>query len=400
MMSCYRARGPPAVLLLMDRSADLSVMFHHTWTYQAMVHDLLDMKLNTIRLQQEVEVEGQPAGRLETKTYDLDPASDAFWLANAGHPWPKVVVDVQAQVKEYKAIMDEVSRLKINENDDPLASLDRTKHLGSLVGSMFELTEKKRLVDMHLNIATTLNDRVKQRSLDAYLKLEEAITTNAASEKDVMSLLTAKGDTPEDKLRLLLIFYLTSTISDQDLTKYETLLTEAGVDLRPLQYLKKVKAFNNSLSGVQQSSTWSSGRSGASGLMRGSMTTSLASLVQQGVNQIKMWIPSSRHLYLTRIVDALMEQRAGSSLGVEEQYEYYDPKFTNPHLQTVPRKNTPYSHAIVFIIGGGNYVEFQNLQDYAKEQPKGMGEAPKQIIYGSTEILNARQFISQLSDLA
>jgi len=37
-------------------------------------------------------------------------------------------------------------------------------------------------------------------------------------EKDVMSLLTAKGDTPEDKLRLLLIFYLTSTISDQDLT--------------------------------------------------------------------------------------------------------------------------------------------------------------------------------------
>lgn len=79
------------MLLLMDRSADLSVMFHHTWTYQAMVHDLLDMKLNTIRLQQEVEVEGQPAGRLETKTYDLDPASDAFWLANAGHPWPKVV---------------------------------------------------------------------------------------------------------------------------------------------------------------------------------------------------------------------------------------------------------------------------------------------------------------------
>jgi len=103
--------------------------------------------------------------------------------------------------------------------------------------------------------------------------------------------------------------------------------------------------------------------------MRGSMTTSLASLVQQGVNQIKMWIPSSRHLYLTRIVDALMEQRAGSSLGVEEQYEYYDPKFTNPHLQTVPRKNTPYSHAIVFIIGGGNYVEFQNLQDYAKVPP-------------------------------
>lgn len=82
-----------------------------------------------------------------------------------------------------------------------------------------------------------------------------------------------------------------------------------------------------------------------------------------------MWIPSSRHLYLTRVVDALMEQRAGGSLGVEDQYEYYDPKITNPQLQnSMPRKNTPYSHAIVFVIGGGNYIEYQNLQDYAKVQ--------------------------------
>jgi hypothetical protein len=63
--------------------------------------------------------------------------------------------------------------------------------------------------------------------------------------------------------------------------------------------------------GVQRTSD----RTGVS--VRGSVTTSLASLVQQGVNHIKMWIPSSRHLYLTRIVDALMEQRGGSSLGVE-----------------------------------------------------------------------------------
>jgi hypothetical protein len=59
------------------------------------------------------------------------------------------------------------------------ARLDRTKHLGSLVGSMFEVTEKKPLIDMHLNIATALFERIKQRNLDAYLKLEEAITTHA-----------------------------------------------------------------------------------------------------------------------------------------------------------------------------------------------------------------------------
>ena len=32
----------------------------------------------------------------------------------------------------------------------------------------------------------------------------------------------------------------------------------------------------------------------------------------------------------------------------------------------IPRKNTPFNQAIVFTVGGGNYVEYQNLMDYAK----------------------------------
>jgi hypothetical protein len=82
-----------AVVVLVDRNVDMSVMFHHTWTYQALVHDLLDMKLNTIRLEQEVEADAASgkSGGVETKIYDLDPASDGFWIANAGNPWTKVV---------------------------------------------------------------------------------------------------------------------------------------------------------------------------------------------------------------------------------------------------------------------------------------------------------------------
>lgn len=32
----------------------------------------------------------------------------------------------------------------------------------------------------------------------------------------------------------------------------------------------------------------------------------------------------------------------------------------------ITRKNTPFKEAIVFTVGGGNYVEYQNLLDYAK----------------------------------
>ena len=72
------------MLILLDRNVDLSVMFHHTWTYQALVHDLLDMKLNTITIPV-TEKE-----KMETKTYDLDATSDSFWASNAGNPVPKV----------------------------------------------------------------------------------------------------------------------------------------------------------------------------------------------------------------------------------------------------------------------------------------------------------------------
>lgn len=36
------------VLVLLDRNVDLSVMLQHTWTYQAMVHDLLSFDLNRV----------------------------------------------------------------------------------------------------------------------------------------------------------------------------------------------------------------------------------------------------------------------------------------------------------------------------------------------------------------
>lgn len=48
---------------------------------------------------------------------------------------------------------------------------------------------------------------------------------------------------------------------------------------------------------------------------------------------------------------------------------------------------------IVFVVGGGNYVEYQNLLDYAKT--KGL----QRVTYGATEMVNPQQFVEQLSRL-
>lgn len=51
--------------------------------------------------------------------------------------------------------------------------------------------------------------------------------------------------------------------------------------------------------------------------------------------------------------------------------------------------------AIVFVIGGGNYIEYQNLIDNAKA--KSTPGIMKRILYGSTEFTNAHQLMDQVN---
>lgn len=47
-----------------------------------------------------------------------------------------------------------------------------------------------------------------------------------------------------------------------------------------------------------------------------------------------------------------------------EEYHYLDPKQLK--LTDIPRNRSPFQDAVVFVVGGGNYIEYQNLIDYAK----------------------------------
>jgi hypothetical protein len=43
------------------------------------------------------------------------------------------------------------------------------------------------------------------------------------------------------------------------------------------------------------------------------------------------------------------------------------------------------------MVGGGNYIEYQNLQDYCRRQ-----QSAKKITYGTSELMNAQQFLTQV----
>ena len=96
----------------MDRNVDLIPMLSHSWTYQALVHDVLDMKLNRVtvevgltRLRCDVaDLEKSPEnGRLQKKSYDID-SKDFFWEKNAPNPFPQVAEDIDAELSRYDTL--------------------------------------------------------------------------------------------------------------------------------------------------------------------------------------------------------------------------------------------------------------------------------------------------------
>eukprot|EP00794_Sanderia_malayensis_P019795 gene19795-21736_t len=389
------------MLIILDRNVDLCTPLHHTWTYQALCHDVFDLKLNRV-------VVKEPPPKLDfvqqtatlpkkDKKYDLAP-NDKFWYQHKVSPFPTVAESIQKELDDYRSSEEEVKKLKTSmgvtsEEEDLMENYwtDNTAKLTSAVSSLPELLEKKRVIDMHTNIATAMLEHIKARKLDVYFETEEKIMSKSSVDKSVLEIIQdPEAGTPEDKLRLFLIFYISGpNVSNEDLNEYINALSVSGCDpsmLAAVDYIKKWKAFAKVAAGPIQTG---SGQSTYSAMFSRIMSTG-SQFVMEGVKSL---VVGTKNLPVTRIVDALMEHKSNQEA---EEYRYFDPKLlrASDH-SSVPRNKTPFNEAIVFVVGGGNYIEYTNLINYEKRQ----ASSPKKIIYGCSELLNALQFLKQLSHL-
>ncbi|XP_061631333.1 sec1 family domain-containing protein 1 isoform X2 [Phyllopteryx taeniolatus] len=383
------------LFVLADRNVDMATPLHHTWTYQALIHDVMDLHLNRVMLEEGAGAEASPAGarpkKKSRRTYDLT-AADRFWQRHKGSPFPEVAESVQEELDAYRAQEDEVKRLKSimgleGEDEGAISMLsDNTAKLTSAVSSLPELLEKKRLIDLHTNVATAVLDHIKTRKLDVYFEYEEKLMSKSTLDKSLLDIVSdPDAGTPEDKMRLFLIFYITAQQppSESDLEQYKTALLDAGCDLSPLSYIKQWKAFTK-MAGAPANY----GNSGVKPLgLFSRVMNSGSQLVMEGVKNLVL---KQHNLPVTRILDNLMEMKSHAET---DDYRYFDPKMLRGSESSIPRNKNPFHEAIVFVVGGGNYIEYQNLVDYTKSK------AGKKIVYGCSELFNASQFIKQLSQL-
>eukprot|EP00850_Spirogloea_muscicola_P000287 SM000001S04689 [mRNA] locus=s1:1778855:1782556:+ [translate_table: standard] len=374
------------LLCIFDRNFELAVAVQHCWAYRPMVHDILDMRLNRVMVQADVTTTGTTLGNKGKKSYELDDG-DSFWVANCDAPFPKVAEEVEVQLNKYKQDVEEVNK-KTGPSADDFESeelIGNTKHLMTAVNSLPMLTERKGVIDKHTNIATALLGEIKARGIDNFFSTEEDMLTRGSADKAaVMGVLKGKG-TAVDKVRFAVVCLLASEVlPPADVEVMEAVLRETGADLAALHYVKQLKSLNVTLASANTGS-------------RGNLLDWADKLYGQSISAVtagvKNLLSGGRQLALTRAVEALTEAKPAPET---ETYLLLDPR--GPRGGGIATAGAgargPFKEAIVFMIGGGNYLEYGSLQEYAQRQ-----QPPKSVMYGATEILSGEQFTLQLGEL-
>lgn len=391
----YHASRP--LLILIDRTLDVPVMLHHTWTYQALTHDTLGLKLNRVKIG--VKDDATLGLTTRERAFDLDKNDDEFWCKNAGLPFPLVAEAVENALQNYKSEVAKLNADGVGPNSIPDEAKDAetAKKLAAAIQNLPELRKRKQMIDLHTNIATGLLDQIKERGLDGYFQVEEELLmrpTNFNVER-VIALIQGHRGTPDDKLRLFLVYFLCMEApSNSWLDKCVNALRSAGVDdFRAYEFVKSIKAFTQNMAAIPPSPKQPATALGAVGAV-GTTVLGTLSQVADGVN--RLIVSEDKALAAARVCNTLMDARGDQN--VLDKYLFLDPK------SNTPPPIRAFKDAILFVVGPGNYVEYQNCRDHvcATADAAGKKFVPngKSLIYGATELAAGNQFLACLHDLA
>lgn len=150
----------------------------------------------------------------------------------------------------------------------------------------------------------------------------------------------------------------------------------------------------------------------------------LSSNFESLISGVKNFLPADRDLTITKIVESIMDPATASSSAIAktENYLYFDPRSANARGTMPPpsamrsgtgsapggmpgsqatgqnasfgQRRQGFSESVVFTVGGGSMEEYGNLQEWVSRVGGERG-AKKRVVYGSTELLNAREFIAE-----
>lgn len=371
--SIYSSQRP--ILVLTDRSVDYLTMLYHCNTYDSLLDDIFGLK-------------NDKNGFFIGSTY-IDKSNDKFWNENKHKPIDVVFPLVNELFKSFKR---EYSSIDSNLTQ-------AISNLQNIKNSQDSLTAHTKLCDDVLSV-------VKERRINEFY-LSEVDIFSKPGFNFVMSeindnLIFCKDSHKEtdknDKIRLLSVAYLADTISNSQLTSNYGEIS----DFTFLTNIEYFKTFKNSNSGGSSDDFFSNivGRFSAfkSGTFRygksrtdeqKSIDESFAILTHMPVPELarKAVVGNYDEFYINDPLESKSKPNKNSNLNLN----VYSSSSNFLESSSSSRKK----NVIVFVIGSGNYSEFDGIYGVDVEN-EGKGV---EITYGCTKMQRPSDFLNELMNL-
>lgn len=103
---------------------------------------------------------------------------------------------------------------------------------------------------------------------------------------------------------------------------------------------------------------------------------------------VQTLLPDSTEFPVSKLIDSFLSPKIASP-----EILKYDPKSIKTNKQP-SWVDGEFDDIVVFMVGGGTYNEYDNLSKYFRSRHPNL-----RLTFGATEVLNASEFISQLSKL-
>mmetsp|Transcript_12353 Transcript_12353/g.24011 ORF Transcript_12353/g.24011 Transcript_12353/m.24011 type:complete len:665 (-) Transcript_12353:50-2044(-) len=412
------------MLLVVDRSIDMGAPLLHTAGYQTLVDDVLDFGLNRVRIPDSAESDGKTssAGAPKGKVVTLDKDTDKFWAKYAGS---MISTAVETHKQELASAKEQEMRIKQQTGRDLSSFQDGedsgTTSLLGIVQSLPELEKKKATQLKHAEVLIATMGVVSRRKLHMYVEPEEQMVfSQYADKKTVLQLASDPQLSLEDKVRFLAVYILYTSPSQQDVEEVKQAIVTSSENenleaakreelMHALEYVRKILSLTRFGAGGAGASD-----PGSSQTQPGGNFWDIASLTKTALHnasrQVKSMVAGNKVMGAVRLMDLACREVSTEAQVAEQDQQllYMDPKVKG-EVPPNSRIRAGFNRGILFVVGGGCFSEYNNLQDYASGKltvksslPLGVtsssaGRANKTYIYGCSELVNASRFMQQLA---
>lgn len=372
--------APKGTIIILDRTMDIIAPILHEFTYQAMVHDLLEIKDNKYSYN---------AGNDGPKEAILDD-NDNLWKEFR-----------HTHIAETSRSLNEQFNKFLSENKAASAAMGgkkdgNIKQMKETLASMPQFQEMKQKYTIHVNIAQECMATFERRKIGSTGLLEQTMATGENSDgtkpknivPDLVLFLDDANVTQNDKVRLLMLYIIFKEgILDEDRRK---LFTHAKLDVKEDTSITNLALLGVKLTRSQKEKrkkedkkTKKNESDAAFELSRykTQLKTILEELVNNSLSQENFPFHGIRPSN-DNSPAAVATKMAGTSLrSTKPSWQ----KKTNETQEKLPKN-------IIFIIGGMTYSEMRTIYEIS-------AATKKEFVLGSTHIMNPSSFIEDLKIL-